>query len=353
MKKIILIGLIIFSFAISVFADLPNPPSTEINDGQPLIARPVYNSLKSLYNVLFGNVDSLNIKAGGINADRLAGGITPTYLQSPFDINRIIADGNITFAKLNSNIFGEAASVIYNNGYIDLRYNTTLFEKDGSNNLNIKNNSITGTQINTNLAGAGLSFDISTPKKLQVNVDSTTIAINGDTLELQANVSLDGGTTYLKPNIAISANASDSLQTTDKTSLVSAINELNDTIISLSSILNDTKYIYYNDFRYTEVMSHENDIIVFNYLYLDGSYDTLVLKAYMKISVSSPSAYIGVLINGDTYETSTPSTSLTWVKLEIPIKSLIGEYPFQIYLHDNYINNRTITVRGISMYLTK
>ena len=87
MKKILLILLIICGLAINVFADLPNPPSTEINDGQPLIARPVYNSLMSLYNVLFGNVDSLNIKKDGINADRLAGLIPESKLINPFNIN--------------------------------------------------------------------------------------------------------------------------------------------------------------------------------------------------------------------------------------------------------------------------
>ncbi len=254
MKKLILIILIICGLAINIFADLPNPPSTEIKDGAPLIARPVYNSLFSLYDILNGKINSLNIKLGGINVDRLAGGITPFYLSSPFDINSILADGNITYAKLNSDIFGGAASVIHNNGYIDLRFNTSLFEKDGSNNLNIKNNSITGTQINTNLAGAGLSFDTSTPPQaLKVNVDSTTIKINEDILELQASVSLDGGTTYLKPNIAISANASDSLQTINKTSIVSAINEIN------SSAINKLRYdIYLNsadDTNYTQTIT--------------------------------------------------------------------------------------------------
>ena len=184
MKKLILIVLVICGLATNIFADLPNPPSTEINDGQPLIARPVYNSLFSLYDILNGKINSLNIRAGGINADRLAGGITPFYLQNPFDINSILSAGNITFDKLNSDIFGGAASVIYNNGYIDLRYNTTLFEKDGSNNLNIKNNSITGTQINTNLAGAGLSFDTSTPQALKVNVDTTYLKIDTTTNQI-------------------------------------------------------------------------------------------------------------------------------------------------------------------------
>ena len=186
MKKIILIGLIIFSFAISVFADLPNPPSTEIKDGAPLIARPVYNSLFSLYDILNGKIDSLNIKLGGINADRLAGGITPFYLQNPFDINSILADGNITFDKLNSDIFGGAASVIYNNGYIDLRYNTTLFEKNGSNQLDLKDNGITGNLLATAIAGDGLSFDTSTPKNLKVNVDDSTITIREDKLQLKS-----------------------------------------------------------------------------------------------------------------------------------------------------------------------
>jgi len=197
MKKIILIGLIIFSFAISVFADLPNPPSTEINDGQPLIARPVYNSLMSLYNVLFGNVDSLNIKAGGINADRLAGGITPFYLQNPFDINSILFVGNITFNKLNSDIFGGAASVIYNNGYIDLRYNSTFFEKDGSNQLDLKDGGITGAKLNTAIADNGLS---QTPAgNLQVNVDDSTITLIGDKLQLKSlnwNDKTVGGVDY-------------------------------------------------------------------------------------------------------------------------------------------------------------
>ena len=186
MKKIILIGLIIFSFAISVFADLPNPPSTEIKDGAPLIARPVYNSLFSLYDILNGKINSLNIKLGGINADRLAGGITPFYLQNPFDINSILADGNITFDKLNSDIFGGAASVIYNNGYIDLRYNTTLFEKNGSNQLDLKDNGITGNLLATAIAGDGLSFDTSTPKNLKVNVDDSTITIREDKLQLKS-----------------------------------------------------------------------------------------------------------------------------------------------------------------------
>ena len=186
MKKIILIGLIIFSFAISVFADLPNPPSTEIKDGAPLIARPVYNSLFSLYDILNGKIDSLNIKLGGINADRLAGGITPFYLQNPFDINSILSAGNITFDKLNSDIFGGAASVIYNNDYIDLRYNTTLFEKNGSNQLDLKDNGITGNLLATAIAGDGLSFDTSTPKNLKVNVDDSTITIREDKLQLKS-----------------------------------------------------------------------------------------------------------------------------------------------------------------------
>ena len=186
MKKLILIVLVICGLATNIFADLPNPPSTEINDGQPLIARPVYNSLFSLYDILNGKINSLNIRAGGINADRLAGGITPFYLQNPFDINSILFAGNITFDKLNLDIFGGAASVIYNNGYIDLRYNTTLFEKNGSNQLDLKDNGITGNLLATAIAGDGLSFDTSTPKNLKVNVDDSTITLREDKLQLKS-----------------------------------------------------------------------------------------------------------------------------------------------------------------------
>jgi hypothetical protein len=125
---------------------------------------------------LNGNIDDINIKNLGISSSKLAGNIPTTKLVNPFDINSIIAADNIEFSKIKqSDVFLPTGMIWYNSG-LDFRYNPSIFKKTG-NQLDIVDSGITGNLLSNAIAGAGLSFDTSTPQALKVNVDSTTISI--------------------------------------------------------------------------------------------------------------------------------------------------------------------------------
>lgn len=200
-----------------------------IRNGDVLDATPVNNNDQNLASVINGKLDSNNITDGSLKA---------IDLENNINLNSKLLTGSIGFDKASTDWFNANYPVYKNTGLnaIDLRISSRLLNSAGT--LDLSGNAITGYYLSNTLFDTGLSFN-QPDSKVYVKVDAAyntydvadsiygTITFN-DTkqLTLQASVSLDGGTTYLQPNIAISASASDSLQTTNKTSLVSAINSL-------------------------------------------------------------------------------------------------------------------------------
>jgi hypothetical protein len=200
-----------------------------IRNGDVLDATPVNNNDQNLASVINGKLDSNNIIDGSLKA---------IDFENNINLNSKLLTGSIGFDKASTDWFNANYPVYKNTGLnaIDLRISSRLLNSAGT--LDLSGNAITGYYLSNTLFDTGLSFN-QPDSKVYVKVDAAyntydvadsiygTITFN-DTkqLTLQASVSLDGGTTYLQPNIAISANANDSLQTTNKLSIVSAINEV-------------------------------------------------------------------------------------------------------------------------------
>ena len=200
-----------------------------IRNGDVLDATPVNNNDQNLASVINGKLDSNNITDGSLKA---------IDLENNINLNSKLLTGSIGFDKASTDWFNANYPVYKNTGLnaIDLRISSRLLNSAGT--LDLSGNAITGYYLSNTLFDTGLSFN-QPDSKVYVKVDAAyntydvadsiygTITFN-DTkqLTLQASVSLDGGTTYLQPNIAISANANDRLQTINKLSIVSAINEV-------------------------------------------------------------------------------------------------------------------------------
>ncbi len=230
-KNIIVLFLLVLFAGIFLYykANATDVVVQNIRNGDALDATPVNSNDAALARVINGLLDSNNIKDNSLKA---------IDFENDINLNSKLAVGSIGIDKANTDWFSASYPVYKNTGLnsIDLRISSRLLNSAGTLDLNA--NSITGFYLSNTLFDSGLSFNQS-DSKVYVKVDAAyhnfdvadsifgTITYNDSKqLTLQASVSLDGGTTYIQPNIAISANANDSLQTTDKTSIVSAINEV-------------------------------------------------------------------------------------------------------------------------------
>jgi len=129
--------------------------------------------------------DALRVKAAGITNAMLANsGVTITAGDALSGGGAVDLGGTVS---LNV-VAGTAVDVSSDN--VSIKYDDSTVGVNGSDQLYVKDGGITGTQLNTSVAGAGLSGGGGSA--LSVNVDGTTIEISGDILQVNANA-LDHG----------------------------------------------------------------------------------------------------------------------------------------------------------------
>jgi len=129
--------------------------------------------------------DALRVKAAGITNAMLANSsITVTAGDALTGGGSVSLGGTVSLDV----VAGSAIDVSSDN--VSVKYDDSTVGINGSDQLYVKNNGITGTQLATSVAGNGLSGGGGSP--LSVNVDGSTIEISGDTLQVVSSA-LDHG----------------------------------------------------------------------------------------------------------------------------------------------------------------
>jgi len=129
--------------------------------------------------------DALRVKAAGITNAMLANSSITITAGDALSGGGSVSLGATTSLNV---VAGTAIDVSSDN--VSVKYDDSTVGVNGSDQLYVKDGGITGTQLNTSVAGAGLSGGGGSP--LSVNVDGTTIEISGDTLQVNSNA-LDHG----------------------------------------------------------------------------------------------------------------------------------------------------------------
>lgn len=237
MKKILVVLLGLFISG-SVFCDVVS--LEKIPQGADVLSKPLRDNANALENVINGNLDGNdNIKLGGIYYNNLSSNM----FTNKTEFNNIFGDGIIDYLKLDipSLFITGGNGIIYNNvaNYIDIRYNSSIFEKGGSHQLDIKDNGITGDKLNSNVAGNGLIYE---SDSIAVKVGNGLVNEN-DSIAL-SGIDINGDGDSVGLNYAIQING-ETLTTDDTSSLINAINNLSELMENTPKYL-DTPIVMYS-----------------------------------------------------------------------------------------------------------